>query len=161
MEFPAAPAISAEGEPAFFLSLREEYMSLFEGPMPPFIPLIESVHKPWDKTGVSALGAQTGYFLGDPAIDMRNKYEAAQLEIPAEYGHAPDHLCLLLEYYGAVHANVPVADNLEYLTNHFDWLALILEEAVKISSALFYPSMLKFTMDIIAAETARLNGLKE
>ncbi|MBI5814850.1 MAG: molecular chaperone TorD family protein [Nitrospinae bacterium] len=159
LDCPAVPEGAAVDESSFFSAMSREYFSIFEGPMSPFTPLIESVHKPWDKSGQSSLGPQTGYFFGDPAIDMMSRFTQARMEIPGDYSHAPDHLCLLLEYYAMMGGDFSAGARQEFLAGHFDWLGQVWEEVTSNPSALIYPPMLKYAMGIIAAETARVSGL--
>ena len=68
-----------------------EYISLFEGLVTPYAPLIESVYRPWHSTWQS-----DGLLLGPAATDMRSRYDIIGVSTPDAY--ADDHLALMLEY---------------------------------------------------------------
>lgn len=92
-----------------------EYIALFEGRATPYAPVIESVYRPW-----YGGPASDGLRSGPAAADMRDRYAAAGVSIPAAY--APDHLALLLEYAGALRRAQADAAYRTFVEQHLDWL---------------------------------------
>lgn len=141
----SAPATPLE----LFIEMKGEYHSLFEGPISPFAPLIESVYKPWDKDGRSIVGTTLGHIMGYPALDMKRRYETRGMEIPEEYSHAPDHLSLLLEFF-SIEIETASAEELdEFAKSHLDWIDALVEEALKTGKARRYQPILGFMASFI------------
>ena len=146
--FPSMEPTPATPE-EFFLEMKGEYHSLFEGPISPFAPLIESVYKPWDKDARSIVGTAQGHIMGYPAVDMKNRYEARGIEIPAELSHAPDHLALLLEFFSMEIETAPAGELDEFAKSHLDWVDAITEEASKTGKAQYYLPIMEFMRSFI------------
>lgn len=136
------PAPAAPEE--FFIEMKGEYHSLFEGPISPFAPLIESVYKPWDKDGRSIVGTAHGHIMGYPALDIKRRYETRGIEIPAEYSHAPDHLALLLEFFSIGIETATAGELEEFAKSHLDWIDSMTQEALKTGKARHYQPILEF-----------------
>lgn len=141
-----SPPATPEG---FFIEMKGEYHSLFEGPISPFAPLIESVYKPWDKGGKSIVGTAHGHIMGYPALDMKRRYETRGIEIPAEYSHAPDHLALLLEFFSIGIGTAGAVELEEFAKSHLDWIDALVEEALKTGKARLYKPILGFMASFI------------
>ena len=111
------PAGSSELEtaPETRAAFDGEYIELFEGLKTPYASPIESVYRPWHGGP-----ANDGLLSGPAAADMRDRYDAAGVSVPAAY--APDHLALLLEYAGALHRAGADAAYLTFVEQHFEWL---------------------------------------
>lgn len=64
----------------------------------PFAALpVESLYRPWSTQPGGAYGAARGCYLGDAACHVQAIYGALDVEVPARFAAAPDHLSLLLE----------------------------------------------------------------
>ncbi|MBF0291846.1 MAG: molecular chaperone TorD family protein [Nitrospinae bacterium] len=139
---------SLGSEPAtpeeLFIEMKGEYHSLFEGPIIPFAPLIESVYKPWDKDGSSIVGTAHGHIMGYPALDMKRRYEMRGIEIPTEYSHALDHLTLLLEFFAIEIEVAPAGELDEFAKSHLDWIEAFVKEALKTGKAQRYQPIMEF-----------------
>jgi len=147
----SAPATPEE----FFIEMKGEYHSLFEGPISPFAPLIESVYKPWDKDGGSIIGNAQGHIMGYPALDMKQRYEARGIEIPPEYSHAPDHLALLLEFF-AIQIETATAEEMDkFAKSHLDWIDAMTQEALKTGKVRYYQPILEFMGSLIKKDAFR------
>lgn len=133
----------------FFIEMKGEYHSVFEGPISPFAPLIESVYKPWDKDGSSIVGTAHGHIMGYPAVDMKRRYETRGIEIPAGLSHAPDHLALLLEFFSIEIETATAGELEEFAKSHLDWIDAVTEEASKTGKARYYQPILEFTGSFI------------
>lgn len=152
--FPDAMYSSTEEE--FIATLKSEYNSLFEGPVKPFFPLVESVYKPWDASGGSILGADRGYIMGDPALAMIERYKDAGISIPKSYSHQPDHLALLLEYMAVTIDKTSGADQLRFINTHLDWIGTILDGIGKNRKRAYYPAFLNFLKIFLRVDSKRL-----
>ena len=147
----SAPATLEE----FFIEMKGEYHSLFEGPVSPFAPLIESIYKPWDKDGGSIIGNAQGHIMGYPALDMKRRYETRGIEIPPEYSHAPDHLALMLEFFSIRIGTAPAGEMDEFAKSHLDWIDAQTEEALKTGKARHYRPILEFVNGFIKKDSFR------
>lgn len=139
----------------FFIEMKGEYHSLFEGPISPFAPLIESVYKPWDKGEGSIVGTAKGHIMGYPALDMQRRYEAQGIEIPAEYSHTPDHLALMLEFFSIGIETAPAGEMEEFAKSRLDWIDSMTEEALKTGKARYYRPILEFVRGFIKKDAFR------
>ncbi len=146
--FPPLESTPATPE-EFFIEMKGEYQSLFEGPISPFAPLIESVYKPWDKDGGSIVGTAHGHIMGYPAVDMKRRYEARGIEIPAGLSHAPDHLALLLEFFSIEIETASAGELEEFAKSHLDWIGVLTEEVSKTGRARYYHPILEFMGNFI------------
>jgi TorA maturation chaperone TorD len=147
----SAPATLEE----FFIEMKGEYHSLFEGPFSPFAPLIESVYKPWDKDGRSIIGNAQGHIMGYPALDMKRRYETRGIEIPAGLSHTPDHLALLLEFFAIEIGTATAVELDEFAKSHLDWIDVLVEEALKTGKAHHYLPILEFIKGFIKKDAFR------
>ena len=152
--FPDATYSSTEEE--FIAALKSEYDSLFEGPVRPFFPLVESVYKPWDTSGGSILGADRGYIMGDSALAMIERYKDAGISIPKGYSHQPDHLALLLEYMATTIDKTSGADQLQFINTHLDWIGTILNGIEEKSNSAYYPALLRFLTVFLRVDSKQL-----
>jgi TorA maturation chaperone TorD len=157
--FPDAAYSSTEEE--FIATLKSEYNSLFEGPVIPFFPLVESVYKPWDASGGSILGADRGYIMGDSALAMIERYKNAGISIPKSYSHQPDHLALLLEYMASTIDKTSGVDQLRFINTHLDWMGNILAEIEENSNSAHYPAFIRFLKSYINEDSKRLEELTD
>lgn len=117
--------LKLQGRPEEVLrALREQYYPLFVGPFPPFVLPVESVYKEWAREGATPLvsSAVRGMLMGDPAVDMLRRYQAAGVEIPAQFKDMPDHLALLLEYMVLLCESGAPEDQGRFVRDHLDWI---------------------------------------
>jgi len=133
--------------------LKDEYYSLFN---PLYVVPVESVYKEW-KDGSGG----KGYIMGDPAIEMKKRYEMAGIEIPLMYKDMPDHISLLLEYASLLCENLPMEMRSTFIMNHLDWLEDLREDVYKYSGSEFYRSVVDVTLAFVRYERSYFGSLKE
>ncbi|RNL48948.1 hypothetical protein DMP08_00355 [Paraeggerthella hongkongensis] len=83
---------------------------------------VESLYKPWSQEPGNGYGASRGLFLGDSARHMQVVYRSLEIDVPARFAAAPDHLSLLLDLlalYVKCENRVAARD---LVADHFDWL---------------------------------------
>ena len=104
--------------------LKDEYRKLFLGPLPPYIVPVESVYKRWsnDPSCTLPIAVEKGYFMGDPAMDMINRYQADGLVIRDAYASMPDHIALELEYMAFLLRSKDDEEAGKFLSGHLDWI---------------------------------------
>lgn len=156
LAFPEVASFSGEND--FFTSFKNEYTSLFEGPVPPFAPLVESVYKKWDATGNSTLGNQKGFMMGDAAQEMIKRYALAGIAIPKDFERQPDHLSLLLEYMAVIIEKISEANQFQYINAHLDWIGDLFCEVEENRNAEIYLILLGFLKSFIYEDAKWLNG---
>ncbi|TAN45140.1 MAG: hypothetical protein EPN22_03865 [Nitrospirae bacterium] len=129
-----------------YASLKDEYRRLFLGPMPPYIVPVESVYKKWtnDPGCKLSMSGEKGYLMGDPAMDMINRYRASEIVIPDKYSSMPDHLSLELEYMSFLCSNASKREQQEFLLKHLDWIDSLLEDCKNHRKG-FYSTAIKIT----------------
>jgi TorA maturation chaperone TorD len=104
-------------------ALAQAYRRLFEGPLPPYVVPVESVYKRWttDPACRLSMAGDTGYLMGDPAMDMIARYRARRMRIPDRYVSMPDHIALELEYLAILFTDGDAAAPREFVARHLDW----------------------------------------
>jgi TorA maturation chaperone TorD len=104
--------------------LDAEYRRLFLGPLPPYIVPVESVYKKWtnDPACHLPLAQEKGHLMGDPAMDMMQRYRAEGIVIPEALSSMPDHAALLLEYMSHLLIGGDAHACGEFQAMHLDWL---------------------------------------
>lgn len=158
LAFPGLTGLT--GENAFHNKIKQEYNSLFEGPIAPFVSPVESIYKPWDKSGGSVLGEGEGYVMGDPALDMARRYATAGMEIPPEYSHKPDHIALVLEYMAFAVERLSEADQLMFLNEHLNWIGNLFNDIKSNKNGMQFIKITRFLEAFIREDSARLEGAR-
>ncbi len=149
----ALEGLSVSGDA--YAQMVDEYRKLFVGPLPPFVVPVESVYKPWttDPDCTLPIAGQKGYLMGDPALDMIQRYQADGITIPDYYSSMPDHIALELEYtaflYSSVDTGTEIAMN--FLTEHLDWIDELAFEIEQVNGRGFYTTATRMTALITSA----------
>jgi len=135
-----------------YAALRDEYRKLFIGPLPPYIVPVESIYKKWTKDPECRLpiAGEKGYLMGDPAIDMINRYNTHGIAIPDKYSSMPDHIALELEYMSFLCGNADVAEQREFASTHLDWTDELSKDIRNLGGNNFYSLCSKITAVVIA-----------
>lgn len=139
--------IKGDGEEeisSVYKRLKDDYYSLF---FPLHIVPVESVYKEWKKGG-----NEKGYIMGDPAIEMRKRYEMLGIDIPQAYKDTPDHISLLLEYASLLCENLPEESRAGFVSNHLDWIEDLRDDVYKYSQSDFYRYIADVTVAFIKHE---------
>lgn len=142
-----------DGVERVFSKLKEDYYSLF---FPLYVVPVESVYKEWRKDG----GEGKGYIMGDPAIEMKKRYEMSGIEIPEEYKDTPDHISLLLEYASLLCENLSPELRSGFVLNHLDWIEELRGDIYKHSQSDFYRSVADVTVAFVKHERSNLTVLR-
>lgn len=128
--------------------LKEDYYSLF---FPLYVVPVESVYKEWTKGGDNK-----GYIMGDPAIEMKKRYEMLGIELPRIYKDTPDHIALLLEYASLLCENLSEESRAGFVLTHLDWVERLRDDIYKYSQSDFYRSIADITVTFIKYERSNL-----
>lgn len=83
---------------------------------------VESLYKPWSSAPGNAFGAQRGLYLGDAARHLQSVYATLQIEVPARFAAAPDHLALTLDLLALFLQNGNAQAAADVARDHLDWL---------------------------------------
>lgn len=134
-----------------FQVLQQSYNECFSGVTHPFVIPVESVYKIWtkDPTAKVSIAKSKGYLMGDSAIHMQYLLKHYGMEIPRGYENMPDHLVILLEFYGYLQNNGTDQQLVQFLNDHFDWLDELLNELKEIQNSAFYVYITKILVDVI------------
>ncbi len=151
--------------------LKVDYSRLFVGPFQLLAPPYGSVHL-----------EGTRRVMGDSAIDARNRYADAGLNVSQDLKEAPDHIAIELEFmYYLIFKEIEAIEELDrsramdhlarqqqFLEDHLAvWLPLFAEEVEKGAVTGFYRNLAKATRtfvrkdleDISERATAELSGI--
>ena len=132
--------------------LKEDYYSLF---FPLYVVPVESVYKEWKKGE-----DEKGYIMGDPAIEMKKRYEILGIEIPQVYKDTPDHISLLLEYASLLCENLSEESRATFVLNHLDWVERLRDDIHKYSQSDFYRAIADITVAFVKHERSNLMALR-
>jgi TorA maturation chaperone TorD len=135
-----------------FEKLKSEYYPLFAGPVPPFALPVESVYKEWTAEKGAILSKQKGLLMGDSAIDMISIYKTEGIEIPPSLNAMPDHITLLLEYAARLCESAPQDEQINFISDHFDWLPDFGKDVFSLSMSKFYRCAVDATLKFIQNE---------
>lgn len=128
--------------------LKDEYYSIF---FPLYVVPVESVYKEWKKGETGK-----GYIMGDPAIEMRKRYEMLGIEIPQVYKDTPDRISLLLEYASLICENLSWEVRAGFVIDHLDWVEEMRDDIYKYSKSNFYRSVADITGAFVRQEMSNL-----
>jgi TorA maturation chaperone TorD len=120
--------------------LEQEYRQLFLGPLPPYIVPVESVYKRWAKAPECELpfASEKGYLMGDPALELMQRYRSEGIAIPEALSSMPDHIALELEYMSFLLINRDEKACKEFLANHLDWVDDLVRDIETVGTGGFY-----------------------
>ena len=140
--------------------LRADYHSLF---FPLYVVPVESVYKEWSKTDEvsGAMKGEKGFIMGDPAVEMINRYRMAGIEIPQTYKDIPDHIAILLEYASLLCENIKREDRASFVSGHLDWVTELHNDIYKYSESNFYRAVADITVAFIQYERANLMTINQ
>lgn len=140
--------------------LKADYHSLF---FPLYVVPVESVYKEWSKTDdvTGAMKGVKGFIMGDPAVEMINRYRMAGIEIPETYKDTPDHIAILLEYASLLCENIKREDRASFVSAHLDWAAELHNDIYKYSESNFYRAVADITVAFIQYERANLMTINQ
>lgn len=138
---------------SIYEKLKADYHSLF---FPLYVVPVESVYKEWSKTDdvTGAMKGVKGFIMGDPAVEMINRYRMAGIEIPETYKDTPDHIAILLEYASLLCENIKREDRASFVSGHLDWVAELHDDIYKYSESNFYRAVADITVAFIQYERA-------
>ncbi len=137
---------------SIYKRLKDEYYSIF---FPLYVVPVESVYKEWKKGETGK-----GYIMGDPAIEMRKRYEMLGIEIPQVYKDTPDHISLLLEYASLLCENLSREARAGFVIDHLDWVEDMRDDIYKHSESTFYRSVADITVAFVRQEMSNLSFLR-
>ncbi len=140
--------------------LKADYHSLF---FPLYVVPVESVYKEWSKTDdvSGAMNGEKGFIMGDPAVEMINRYRMAGIEIPQTYKDTPDHIAILLEYASLLCENIKREDRASFVSGHLDWVTELHNDIYKYSESNFYRAVADITVAFIQYERANLMTINQ
>jgi len=140
--------------------LKADYHSLF---FPLYVVPVESVYKEWSKTDEvsGAMKGEKGFIMGDPAVEMINRYRMAGIEIPQTYKDIPDHIAILLEYASLLCENIKREDRASFVSGHLDWVTELHNDIYKYSESNFYRAVADITVAFIQYERANLMTINQ
>jgi len=138
--------------------LKADYHSLF---FPLYVVPVESVYKEWSKTDEvsGAMKGEKGFIMGDPAVEMINRYRMAGIEIPQTYKDTPDHIALLLEYVSLLCDHAEKEDRTGFVLSHLDWVDDLRNDIYKYSESSFYRYVADITVAFIHYERKNLMSM--
>ena len=138
-----------------YKKLKADYHSLF---FPLYVVPVESVYKEWAETDdvTGAMKGDKGYIMGDPAVEMINRYRMAGIEIPQLYKDTPDHIAILLEYASLLCENIGKDERACFVSGHLDWVEALRTDIHKCSESNFFRAVADITVDFILYERANL-----
>ena len=99
--------------------------------------------------------------MGDPAVEMINRYRMAGIEIPQIYKDTPDHIAILLEYASLLCENIEKEERECFVSYHFDWVEELRKDIHKYSESTFYRAVVDITVDFIQYERANLISINK
>ena len=99
--------------------------------------------------------------MGDPAVEMINRYRMAGIEIPQIYKDTPDHIAILLEYASLLCENIGKEDRASFVSGHLDWVAELHNDIYKYSESNFYRAVADITVAFIQYECADLMTINQ
>jgi len=143
-----------------YKKLKADYHSLF---FPLYVVPVESVYKEWSKTDEvsGAMKGEKGFIMGDPAVEMINRYRMAGIEIPQTYKDIPDHIAILLEYASLLCENIKREDRASFVSGHLDWVTELHNDIYKYSESNFYRAVADITVAFIQYERANLMTINQ
>src|SRR3989304_1676514 len=138
--------------------LKADYHSLF---FPLYVVPVESVYKEWSKTDEvsGAMKGEKGFIMGDPAVEMINRYRMAGIEIPQTYKDIPEHIALLLEYVSLLCDHAEKEDRACFVSSHLDWVEALRIDIHKYSESSFYRYVADITVAFIHYERKNLMSM--
>jgi len=136
-----------------YKKLKADYHSLF---FPLYVVPVESVYKEWAETDdvTGAMKGDKGYIMGDPAVEMINRYRMAGIEIPQLYKDTPDHIAILLEYASLLCENIGKDERACFVSGHLDWVEALRTDIHKCSESNFFRAVADITVAFIQYERA-------
>ena len=143
-----------------YKKLKADYHSLF---FPLYVVPVESVYKEWSTTDdvTGGMKGEKGFIMGDPAVEMINRYRMAGIEIPQIYKDTPDHIAILLEYASLLCENIGKEERACFVSSHFDWVEELRKDIHKYSESTFYRAVADITVDFIQYERANLISINK
>ena len=143
-----------------YKKLKADYHSLF---FPLYVVPVESDYKEWSKTDEvsGAMKGEKGFIMGDPAVEMINRYRMAGIEIPQTYKDIPDHIAILLEYASLLCENIKREDRASFVSGHLDWVTELHNDIYKYSESNFYRAVADITVAFIQYERANLMTINQ
>jgi len=143
-----------------YKKLKADYHSLF---FPLYVVPVESVYKEWAETDdvTGAMKGDKGYIMGDPAVEMINRYRMAGIEIPQLYKDTPDHIAILLEYASLLCENIGKDERACFVSGHLDWVEALRTDIHKCSESNFFRAVADITVAFIRYERANLMTINQ
>ena len=143
-----------------YQKLKADYHSLF---FPLYVVPVESVYKEWSTTDdvTGGMKGEKGFIMGDPAVEMINRYRMAGIEIPQTYKDIPDHIAILLEYASLLCENIKREDRASFVSGHLDWVTELHNDIYKYSESNFYRAVADITVAFIQYERANLMTINQ
>ena len=143
-----------------YKKLKADYHSLF---FPLYVVPVESVYKEWAETDdvTGAMKGDKGYIMGDPAVEMINRYRMAGIEIPQLYKDTPDHIAILLEYASLLCENIGKDERACFVSGHLDWVEALRTDIHKCSESNFFRAVADIAVDFIQYERANLMTINQ
>lgn len=133
-------------------ALADEYLQAFALPNGLGIWLVESVYKPWtlDNSAEVPFMSETGWLGGDAASHLRDLLNLLGVKLSPELHATPDHLSVELEIMSLLVEEADQNAQATFLTQHLDWLMLLLARCDEACLGGFYHALLELTGEFIA-----------
>jgi len=134
--------------------LAEEYLHAFFLPHGKGIWLVESVYKPWtlDSSAEVPFMTETGWLGGDAASHLRDVMSQLGIELPPEILATPDHLSVELEIVSLLAEGADEKAQATFLSQHLDWLPLLLARCDEAGLGGFYRALLELTGQFVTCD---------
>ena len=152
---------SGEGAaPVDPLELRVEYNRLFVGPGKLPCPPYESVYRR------DRVEGEIGTLMGPSALDVKNRYAEAGLEISKNFKDYPDHVAVELEFMNFLCSKEAATEHMadkedlrrkqkEFLEMHIrTWAGEFSDKVLKSANSLFYKTAASFLKEHVDDELA-------
>lgn len=125
----------------------------FTGGLPDSALPIESLYRTWTHDPArGAFAGQTGLYMSDTALYMRDLLESLGLSAPASFSACPDHLSLELEVLSYLLDEGDASDARAFLVERFSWLTAYRLRLVELGEeALFFLALVDVLVGICAS----------
>lgn len=125
---------------AVSIALRDGYYRLFQHPVHR-LELAESVYKPWAPATLVGQphARETGLLMGETAYHLLELYRMTGHSVPETFAGRPDHLVLELAFMAYLVDHHSPGEQLQFLTDHLDWLPELRKMAASIGECYLDP----------------------
>ncbi|MEG0027501.1 MAG: molecular chaperone TorD family protein [Raoultibacter sp.] len=154
-EFLSAGEVDALFAPPTFEEKCAFASQHFVGGLPDSVMPVESLYTAWSQSlkAETPFSCQTGLYLGDSAIYMRELVERMGMEVPAGFEAYPDHLALELDLVAVMLRSGMSGQAQQFLMERFEWLTAFRMQLLRIEEdARFYIGLVDVLVGIRAQQ---------